>query len=64
MNQKHWVLLQKTCIAVTGVTPAVYAQSAAFHTSNTFPKSAFELSRRGREKFALGDYKGAISDFN
>lgn len=73
MNHRYWALLRKTCIALTflgmpivlyQLTTAVYAQSATFHTSNTFPRSAFELTRRGREKFALGDYGGAISDFN
>lgn len=73
MNHISRGLLQKTCIALTflgmstilsELSPAVHAQNATFNTSNTFPKSALDLSRRGREKFDLGDYGGAISDFN
>ena len=73
MNHLHRILLQKTCVAfaLLGVftipgdlTDAVYAQNATFYTSNTFPRKASELNRRGREKFQLRDYGGAISDFN
>lgn len=73
MHHLYRVLLKKTCIvfALLGVstipsalTPTVYAQNATFYTSNTSPKKASQLNRRGREKFQLGDYGGAISDFD
>lgn len=51
-------------IIPSDMTSVVYAQNAAFYTSNTSPKRALELSRRGQAKFKLGDYGGAITDFN
>lgn len=46
------------------LTPVVHAQSVTTHTSNTFQKDAFDLLKRGQDKFQHGDYKGAILDFN
>lgn len=73
MNYMHRAMLQKSCIVIatlgistilSGLPPAVYAQSVTTHTTNTLHKGAVDLLKRGQDKFHKRDYRGAILDFN
>lgn len=66
-------MLQKSCIAFTiigiltvlsGLTPAVHAQSVTTHTLNTHQLGAVDLLKKGQDKYQRRDYRGAILDFN
>ena len=66
-------MLQKICVVISifgistvlsGLTPAVEAQSVTTHTSSMLSKSSVDLLKRGQDKFQRQDYRGAILDFN
>jgi len=73
MNYRHQAMLKRSCVAIaffgisivlSGLTPAVRAQSVTTYTSNTFSKGTVDFLKRGQDKFQRGDYRGAILDFN
>ncbi len=73
MNYRHQAMLQRSCVVIalfgisivlSGLTPAVRAQSVTTYTSNTLSRDTVDLLKRGQDKFQRGDYRGAILDFN